>query len=82
MVYTLFSLLTAVVDIPSMPEEIQEIILHVIDYISTGISLLANWTHLGYLLMLFGVVVAVDAGIMLYKLIMWFVRKIPMLGIE
>jgi hypothetical protein len=55
-VYALFSLLTAAINIPAMPEEIQEVILQVIDYITTGIALLANWTHLGYLLVLFGVV--------------------------
>lgn len=81
-VYALFSLLTAAINIPAMPEEIQEVILQVIDYLTTGIALLANWTHFGYLLVLFGVVLAVDTGILLYQLIMWFVRKIPMLGIE
>lgn len=81
-VYVLLSLLTAPISIPGMPDEVKVFVAEALEYISFGISLLANWTDLGYLLTLFGLVLTVDVGLLLYRLVMWFVRKIPMLGIE
>ena len=81
-VYTLVDLLTAAIDIPGMPEAVSTLIAEALEYIITGLAILANWTDLGYLLTLYSLVLAVDGGLLLYKLIMWFLRKIPMLGIE
>ena len=81
-VYTIFDLLTAGLNIPSMPEEVATVVSSVVQYLTFGISLLANWTHWGYLLVLFTLIVAVDAGILVYKGIMWFVRKIPVVDID
>lgn len=81
-VYSLLELLTAPINIPGMPDEVRSLITIALDYIKVGIALLANWTHLEYLLLLFGLVLGVDVGLLLYKLVMWFLKKIPMLGIE
>jgi len=81
-VYLLVSLLTAPISIPSMPEGVSEVLNSMLEYIGVGIGLLANWTDLGYLMLLFGMVLAVDAAMLIYKLVMWFLRKIPMLGIK
>lgn len=81
-IYTLFEVLTSPISIPSLPEGIHGVIDVALDYIAVGLSLLINYTDLGYLLTLFGLVIAVDAGLLLYKLVMWIIRKIPMLGIE
>lgn len=81
-VYTLVSLLTLPINIPSMPEDVRTFISEALEYIRMGLGLLLNWTDLGYLLILFGLVLAVDVGILVYKAVMWFLRKIPMLGIE
>lgn len=81
-VYAILSLLTAPINIPSLPEGVQTFIQEAIQYIRMGIALLANWTDLDYLLVLFGLVVAVDVGLLVYKAVMWFLRKIPMLGIK
>ena len=81
-VYTLVDLLTAAIDIPGMPEAVSTLIAEALEYIITGLAILANWTDLGYLLTLYSLDLAVDGGLLLYKLIMWFLRKIPMLGIE
>lgn len=81
-VYTLFSLLLTPINIPSMPDGVRSFISEALEYIGLGLALLKNWTDLGYLLTLFALVLAVDAGLLLYKLVMWFLRKIPMLGMS
>lgn len=82
LIYSVFSLLTAPISIPGMPDEVKEFVATALDYIGTGIALLGNFTDIQYLLILFGITIAVDVGILLYKLVMWVIRKIPMLGIE
>lgn len=81
-IYAVFSLLTAPINIPSFPDSIDAVLAQFIEYISFGAGILANYTHLGYLLTLFGVVIAVDVGIMLYHFVMWILKKIPMLSIR
>lgn len=81
-VYRLFAILTSSINIPPLPEGISDIMSEVLGYLETGMALLANYTDLGYLLVLFGVIIAVDVGVLLYKLVMWIIRKIPMVGIS
>lgn len=80
-VFNLVSLLTSGIDIPPMPDQVRTFISEACGYIRMGIGILQNWLDLEYLLILFGLVLAVDVGLLVYKLIMWFLRKIPMLGI-
>ncbi|MBQ8239825.1 MAG: hypothetical protein IJZ38_03145 [Bacteroides sp.] len=82
LIYNLFVLLTSPISIPGLPDEVSGFISYALEYIRLGIGLLANWTDIGYLLVLFGIVVAVDVGVLLYKLVMWVIAKIPMIGIE
>ena len=82
LLYSVFSVLTLPIKIPGMPDSVREFVAVSIDYISTGISLLGNFVDIGFLLILFGIIIAVDVGILLYKLVMWVLKKIPMLGIE
>lgn len=81
-IYGLFSLLTAVIKIPQMPTEATTYITQFFDYLEAGAGILANYTPLGYIMILFGVVLAVDVGIKLYHFVMWILKKIPMLGIS
>lgn len=81
LVYNLFSLLTAAINIPSLPEGVSGILEVLTGAISTGLGLLACYCHLDYLLLLFGLIIAVDAGLMIYRFVMWILKKIPMLGI-
>lgn len=71
-----------VLEIPSLPDEVHAFITDAFTYITSGAGILANYTPLGYLMMLFGVLLAIDAGILVYHFIMWIIKKIPMLGIE
>lgn len=82
MLYGLIDWITSGLNIPGLPPEVNEVAVQVTEYLIIGIKIVANYTHLDYLLVLFGVVVAVDAGLMVYKFIMWIIKKIPMLGIE
>ena len=82
LIYNLLDTLFTPINLPSLPASLSTIIDTLCSYISDGLALVANWTHLQYLLALFGIVAAVDVGILLYKLIMWILKKIPMLGIE
>ncbi len=82
MLYGLIDWLTSGLNIPALPEEVIQVAASVTQYLVMGLKFIANYTHLDYLLVLFGVVAAVDAGMLVYKFVMWVLRKIPMLGIE
>lgn len=81
-VFGLFQLLTMPISIPGLPEGVRNVVTSALEYISVGVSLLANFCDIGYLVTLFGVIVAVDAGMLIYKFILWVIKKIPMIGIE
>lgn len=82
LVYSVVSVLTVPINIPSLPAGVQTAFADFLGYIQTGIAILSTYTHMSYLLVLFGLVVSVDVGIMLYKFVMWVLKKIPMLGIK
>lgn len=82
LVYGLFNLLTVAIDIPSMPDGVMSSINDYMQYIESGIGIVANFCNLNYVLLLFGVIVAVDIGVLVYKFVLWILKKIPMIGIE
>lgn len=82
MLYGLIDWLTSGLNIPALPPEVMDVAASVTQYLVMGLKFIANYTHLDYLLTLFGIVAAVDAGLLIYKFVMWVLRKIPMLGIE
>lgn len=73
----ILSALMSVINLPIMPEGVRNILVTFTGYLATGISLLANYVDIEYLLSLFVIVMAVDGGILVYKFIMWIIRKIP-----
>lgn len=82
MIYAVFSVLTAPIDIPDLPSQVSDFVATLVQYIGTGLGILKNYTHLDYLLVLLGIIIAVDVGLWLYKLVMFFIRKIPMLNVR
>lgn len=80
-IYNILRLLF-VFELPQLPEDVLSYINTIFDYMVTGAGILANYTPLGYLMILFGVILAIDAGLLIYHLVMWIIRKIPMLGIS
>lgn len=82
LLYTVFKVLTLPINIPSMPTEALDMVETVFEWLSTGAGILAVFTPFTYLMVLFGVILAIDAGIAIYHLVMWVIRKIPVLGIS
>lgn len=80
--YGVFNVLTLPINIPPVPEEAMEYITQFFDYLVMGAGILANYTPFGYLMALFGVIIAVDVGLMLYHFVMWIIRKIPLAGMS
>lgn len=80
--YNLFSLLTTPINIPTLPTSIQNVLDMALGYISAGVGILANYTHIEYLLTLFGIIILIDVGLAVYKFVMWVIRKIPMINIS
>lgn len=74
--------LLLVFKIPSLPSEVTGYIDTLFGYLETGASILANYTPLSYLLVLFGIILAVDVAIQIYHFVMWIIRKIPLLGMS
>lgn len=81
-IYSVFSILTLPISIPAMPDSVKQFIGTALDYITSGIALVGNFVDMAYLLSLFGIIIAVDVGMLLYKLVMWVIKKIPMLGVS
>lgn len=81
-IYQLFKVLTSAIHIPALPDSIATVISDMCGYVSSGLAILAAYVDLPYLLVLFGIVVAVDAALWLYKIVMYFVHKIPMANIK
>lgn len=74
--------LLLVINIPELPEQVMEYVNTFFDYMASGGGIVANYTPLGYLLVLLGVLIAVDVGIMVYHFVMWIIRKIPMVSMS
>lgn len=75
LIYNVFSILTLPINLPSLPNEVMTYIDTVLQYIGVGLGILSNFTHLQYLLLLFGIIIAIDVGILVYKLVMFVIKK-------
>lgn len=82
LIYWLFDLLLTPIEIDSLPDNVQTVLTTLISSVESGLGILAAYTHLGYLLTLFSVVIGIDVAMLLYKFIRWIIQKIPMASIE
>lgn len=82
LIYGVFYVLTAPISIPTMPDQVKEFIAIALDYITSGFGIVANYVNLPYLITLFGIVLAVDVGMLIYRLVIWVMNKIPMLDLD
>lgn len=80
--FNVFSLMTLPINLPDLPSDVFSYIEEGFSYITAGGGILANYTPLPYLMVLLGLIVAIDIGIKLYHFIMWVLKKIPMAGIS
>lgn len=65
-----------------IPNSVSEYIGTGISYIASGMRFVACYVDVAYLLSLLVVVAAVDAGMYLYKMTMWVVKKIPFWSVQ
>lgn len=82
LLFNVFSLLTRPISIPSLPDSAIETLDEIFSYVSAGVGILANYTDFGYLLVLLGIVLAIDIGVAVYHFVMWVLRKIPMASVS
>lgn len=80
--FNVFKLLTTPINIPPLPDNVNSFLSQAFEYISAGVGIVANYTDFEYLLILLGVIVAIDVGVAIYHFVMWVIRKIPMLGMS
>ena len=69
-------------ELPALPEAVNDYISTFADYIGGGVGIVANYVPYEYLLSLFMLLLAVDAGIVIYKFVMWILKKIPMVNFK
>lgn len=82
LIYAVLSVLTLALKMPAMPVKVVEIIATAMDYITSGLAIVSAYVDMSYLLTLFGIIAVIDFVIVAYHIIMWILRKIPILGIE
>lgn len=82
LLFVVVSILTTPINIPNIPDNVVTVVDGYIYYLSQGFSILSCYLDLGYLFTLFSLILLVDVGLLLYKFVMWILRKIPMLGIS
>ena len=78
----LFDLLLTPVALPHIPDEVLAVLDQAVVYMKAGFSFLANFINLDLVLILFPLAILIEKTDLLYKLVMWVLRKIPMLGIK
>ena len=78
-------LLSNVGSIPALPEQVLSIFQTVINYMVTGIDLLGLFigpTALTFIGVCLDIIIGMNLFYFTYSTVMWFVKKIPFLGIK
>ena len=81
-VLLLFEVVLGPIQFPSLPDGVVDYFMEFTQYVNTALGILAVYVDLEYLLSLFVAVAAIDGCVILYKIVMWILRKIPMLGMS
>lgn len=68
--------------LPALPAVITDVWQQVIDAVSSGLAVLGNWLYFPVVLPCVGIVVAANHFEDIYRMIGWFVSKIPFLNIK
>lgn len=84
LVYGVLSVLL-IFNLPQLPDSVVTVANSVIGYMTTGLDILRVFvgdTCMGVLAVLFTLVIAMNAAYLLYSLVFWVLKKIPMLNIR
>ncbi len=84
LVYNVLSVLL-VFNLPELPASVVTIADNVTGYVTTGISVVASFVGnicMGVIGVLLALIIVMNAAYLLYSLVFWVIRKIPMLNIR
>lgn len=84
LIYSLLSVLL-VFELPAFPDSVMTVANSVTGYVQTGVSVLACFvgsTGMGIVALLLSLLLAMNAAYLLYSIVFWVIRKIPMLGVK
>lgn len=84
LIYNLLNLLL-VFEIPSFPEQFTTVFSSFAGYILSGLGILRAFlgpTAFSYLGILLGLIVAFNAAYIIYSLVFWVIRKIPVANVR
>lgn len=84
LVYGVLSVLL-VFNLPTLPDSVLSVANSVTGYMVTGVQIFRVFvgdTCMGVLAVLLSLVIAMNAAYMLYSLVFWVLRKIPMLNLK
>lgn len=73
--------LIALIDIPVIPPEIDQIIDQMLGYIGSGLGIVDFFCPLNLIRPGLNFIIALEAAYVGYRLVMWVITKIPFLGI-
>lgn len=76
------SLILSAIDVFSLPEQVLAVVAEFVSVLIRGAQIVAAYTHFSYLLVLLGIIIAVNSIMLVYKIILWIVRKIPFVHIS
>ena len=82
LIYNVLSVLL-VFNLPELPSSVTTVASEVVDYIGTGISVMASFvgsTCMGVIALLFQLVIGLNAAYLLYSVVFWVIRKVPVLN--
>lgn len=74
----LLILLLTPIQIPPLPEGVVTTLEAGTTYMIDGLSIFAAFTHYQYIFGLLAVVLIIQAAMLLYKFVMWIIKKIPL----
>lgn len=81
-VFNIFAILISVINIPPLDPKILSYVETGFEYVNNAVDILATYVDIPFLLVMLGLIIAVDIAVTIYKVVMWVVRKIPLLNIS
>lgn len=75
--YRIFELLSKPINLPSLPSSLSGLLDQVKQLLLSGVALFQNYCYWNIVVIMLGIVIAVDVGIHLYHFIMWVIKKLP-----
>lgn len=78
----LLELLLSPIQIPDLPDSVQSVITQAMAYLLDGLGIFAAFTHYQFLMALLALVIIIEVAMLVYKFVLWILKKIPAAGIE